>query len=128
MCACHALIKATYLLTYLLTYLKAGSLEDPVNIVTYAPLYSHYYRPKNCSELWLKFYSSFAYKGACDFDINSYDEFIRAARHNVSALNKVRSAMLCFSMPPPTVGEVFMNCQRVVLVSVSPGSVQTMLR
>jgi len=76
---------------------KAGSLEDPVYIVTaeakYAPLNWHYYRPKNCSELWQKFYSSFAYKSACDFDINSYDEFLRAARHNISAYNKVRNAV-----------------------------------
>jgi len=47
------------------------------------------YRPKNCDELWQKFHSAFAYKAACDFDIHSYDDFIRAARHNISTLNKV---------------------------------------
>jgi len=56
-------------------------------------------RPKNCSDLWLKFHSSFAYKDHCDFDINSYDEFLHAAQHNITTFNRVRAcACLSFSM------------------------------
>jgi len=47
-------------------------------------------RVKNCTDLWQKFYTSFAYKGPCDFDINSYDEFIRASRHSMNATDKVQ--------------------------------------
>ena len=58
----------------------------------------NYYRPKNCSELWQKFYSVFAYKDPCDFDVNSYDEFIQAARHKISTFSKVSAFLRASAM------------------------------
>jgi hypothetical protein len=42
---------------------------------------------KDCNDLWLKFYRSFAYKDPCGLDISSYDDFLQAARHNISTKN-----------------------------------------
>lgn len=44
--------------------------------------------PKNCSELWQKFYDSFAYRDPCDIDVSVYDEFISAAKHDINELNR----------------------------------------
>jgi len=48
-----------------------------------------YRPPKNCSELWQKFHASFAYKEPCDNDIDIYDEFIDAAKHDINQLDRV---------------------------------------
>ena len=46
-------------------------------------------QPKDCQQLWDKFYYSFAGKGHCDSDTDSYTEFIEAAKHDINKLNKV---------------------------------------
>ena len=72
-CQCHNL-QPWFLLTFLRT----------MNVV-----WNEHRPAKDCSELWTKFHASFAYKDPCDNDIRVYDEFIRAAKHDVNALDRV---------------------------------------
>jgi len=72
-CQCHNL-QPWFLLTCLRT----------LNVV-----WNEHRPAKDCSELWTKFHASFAYKDPCENDIRVYDEFIRAAKHDVNALDRV---------------------------------------
>ena len=47
-------------------------------------------RPKNCTDLWVKFHAAFAFRGSCDVNDTIYTEYLEAARHDVDTMDRVR--------------------------------------
>jgi len=58
-----------------------------------------HYRAKNCSSLWDKFHTSFAYKDPCLAPAaDSYREFLDAAMFDIDTNNSVSATVLSLSV------------------------------
>lgn len=59
--------------------------------------YQHVVRPdlfnsttvKNCTDLWRKFHKAFANKDPCNVTVESYNDFVETAFHDIDTVNKV---------------------------------------
>ena len=68
-----------------------------LQVLSMLNLYVLFSSPKNCTDLWQKFFNGFAYQKPCDVPLTNYEDFAHEAAHDIPD-DKVYLICVCFKL------------------------------